>query len=112
VSTFTQPELDVLTGMASDPSPRAVDDRAEIARAITTAASERRGLVTAFTIRRHIPATVNPAYVGSTVNRLARRGVLVATGRHERNGNAGARNATKLSPLWRLARPITPEDIA
>jgi len=103
---------DVLEGLASDPSPRAIDDRAEIAAAITKAASERRGLVTAFTIRRHIPPTVNPAYFGSTVNRLARRGVLIATGRHEKNGGVGARNASKLSPLWRLTRPIEPGDLA
>jgi hypothetical protein len=112
VTTYTQPELDVLAGMASDPRPSAVDDRAEIARAITRAAAEHRNLVTAFTIRRYVPATVNPAYIGSTVNRLARRGVLVATGKYRRNGNAGARNATKLSPLWRLERAIEPGDLA
>ena len=103
---------DVLEGIASDPTPRAVNDRAAVAKAITEAAADRRGLVHAAGIRRHLPASVAPRYVGVVVNTLRLRGVLVATPRHEPNGGSASRNASKLSPVWRLTRPITEEDLA
>jgi hypothetical protein len=103
---------DVLAGMATDPSPRAVNDRAEIAKAIAAAATERHGLVHAASIRRHLPSSVAPRYVGVVVNTLRCRGVLVSTSRYEPNGDARNGNATKRSPVWRLKRPITPEDLA
>lgn len=110
-ATYTQ---DVLDGMSTDPTPARVDERELIARAITAAAAERRGLVHIAAVRRHLPQSVSPAYLGSSINRLARRGVLVKTGRFEENGDnsASKRNASKASPVWRLVRPITPEDIA
>jgi hypothetical protein len=110
-ATYVQSELDVLSGIAHDPTPRAVNDRAEIARAIEAAAADRHGLVHITGIRRHLPATVAPSYIGATVNRLARRGVLVKTGRYEPNAGA-SRNASKPSPVWRLKRRIESGDIA
>jgi hypothetical protein len=111
VSAYVQSELDVLTGIATDPTPRATDDRAEIARAIEAAAADRHGLVHITGIRRHLPATVSPAYIGATVNRLARRGVLTKTGRYEPNAGAASRNASKPAPVWRLKRRIESGDI-
>lgn len=105
-------QQDVLEGMAADPTPVRADERELIGRAVTAAASERRGLVHITAVRRHLTKDVSPRYLGSTINRLARRGVLVKTGRYEDNGGTSARNGNKPSPLWRLVRPITPEDIA
>lgn len=104
----------VLEGMATDPTPARVDERELIASAVAAAAAERRGLVHISAVRRHLPRSVSPAYLGSSINRLARRGVLVKTGRFEENGDntVSKRNASKASPVWRLVRPITREDIS
>jgi len=104
---------DVLEGLASDPRPCAVDDRVAIAAAITATAADRRGLVHAAGIRKHLDDSVSRRYVGVVVNRLRYRGALVFTGRYEANGDNSrrAKNGSKASPVWRLVRPITPEDI-
>jgi hypothetical protein len=103
---------DVLEGLGADPTPARVDERELIAAAVTAAAAERRGLVHITAVRRHLPRSVAPAYLGAGMNRLARRGALVATGRFEANGDntASLRNASKATPVWRLVRPITEED--
>lgn len=110
MTAYTQ---DVLEGMSTDPTPVRVDERELIRVAVNAAAEERRDLVHIAAIRRHLPQSVAPAYLGSTINRLARRGLLVKTGRYEENGDntASKRNASKASPVWRRMRPITPDDI-
>jgi hypothetical protein len=103
----------VLEGMASDPSPRAVDDRVEIAKAIAAATyDDPLGMyVHAASIRRHLPSTVAPKYVGSTVNLLRCRGVLEFANRYAPNGDTRNGNGNKPSPVWRVKRSITPEDL-
>lgn len=113
---------DVLPGMPTDPETEPdvvavpddveVTDTARIIAAIATAARHRRDLVHIAAVRRHLPHDVRRSHIGHTFNRLARRGVLVKTGRFEENGDntASKRNATKASPVWRLVRPITEED--
>lgn len=105
-------EQDVLDGLAAEPTPARVDERVLIAAAVTEAARDRRGLVHITAVRRYLPRSVAPRYLGPVINRLARRGVLVKTGRFEENGDntASKRNASKASPVWRLVRPITEED--
>lgn len=118
---MTGPVQDVLPGMPTDPAPESdpvpvgsdePDPRALIAAAITEAAKHRRDLVHISAVRRHLSRNVPPSCLGTTFNTLARRGVLVKTGRYEENGDnrAKARNASKASPVWRLMRPINPED--
>lgn len=118
---------EVLDGMPADPHEDAlapfvadladgeeIDPRAYIAAAITEAARHRRGdLVHIAAVRRHLRHPVPPSAFGTTFNRLRSRGVLVFTNRYEANGDTSplARNANKASPVWRLERPITPEDI-
>jgi hypothetical protein len=114
---------DVLPGMDPDPAPvtakepagdeGTTDPRAIIAAAITEAAKHRRGdLVHIAAVRRYLTQDVPKSELGATFNRLRSRGVLVFTNRYEANGDTSpkARNANKASPVWRLERPITPED--
>jgi hypothetical protein len=112
VTRYEQGALDVLEGLATDPTPARVDERVLIAAAVTEAARDRRGLVHITAVRRHLPQSVSPRYLGAAMNRLVRRGALVATGRYEANGDnaASKRNASKASPVWRLVRPITESD--
>lgn len=111
----------VLPGMVPDPEPVVVapppdidpnDDTALIITAIAEAAARRRRLVHIAAVRRHLPAKVRPSHIGHTFNRLARRGVLVKTGRYEENGDNSpkARNGAKAQPVWKLMRDITEED--
>lgn len=95
----------------SPPDPE-VDERALIAAAITKAAAHRHNLVHIAAVRSHLPMRVRSSALGGTFNGLARRGVLVKTGRYEENGDNSpkARNASKASPVWKLMRAITPED--
>jgi hypothetical protein len=103
----------VLEGLYADPLPRATDDRAQIVRAILAAARANGDEVHASTIREHMDPRTSPRYVGVVVHRLVSRGVLEFTDAYRANGDpsTAARNATKQSPVWRLARPIDPEDI-
>jgi hypothetical protein len=108
--TATQLTLDdFLEGLASDPTPRAVDALESIRLAVLAAAADRHGLVHIAAIRRHLPQSVAPRFLGSTVNRFVRRGFLVPTGRYEPNGDAASRNGCKPAPVYRLHGPIPPQ---
>lgn len=104
--TAIQPFLD---GLATDPTPRAVDAREQIRLAVMAAAADRRGLVHIAAVRRHLPQSVAPRYLGASMNRLVRRGFLVPTSRYEPNGDAHSRNASKPAPVYRLKDAIPPD---
>lgn len=102
-----QDELDV--GVAREWKPSAADSREAIRVAIMRAASDERGLVHAATVRKHLPAWVQPQLVGAVTSELIRTGYLRPTGRlrrSEQNGPSG--NRGKRLEVRRLIKPIPP----
>jgi hypothetical protein len=110
MTTYVQSELDVLTGIATDPSPRATDDRAEIARAIAVIAPNVGNVFHIADLRREMGGDV-PKCIGPVINRLHARKVISWVGWMP-NGDNRARNGNKPAPVWRLKRRIESEDIA
>lgn len=108
MSVAVQDELDVV---ASDWRPSRVDSREAVRAAIMRAASDERGLVHIATVRRHLPAWVNPSQIGATICVLVRRGYLKPTHRYRDNGQTKSRNRTKRAEVRRLVRPIPPEAV-
>lgn len=100
----------MLAAIDTDPSaalvPSRRDDRAAVRAAVTRAASEHGGYVHASWIRPHLPADVEPHVVGAVVGALHRSGHLAPTSRPALPNGGGSGNATKLSRVSRLVRPI------
>jgi len=103
--------FDEIDAVAHDWRPSRVESREAIRLAILRAAGDEGGLVHAATVRKHLPAWVNPQQVGATVCALVRAGYLIPTGHYRPNGQEQSRNRTKASPVRRLVRFIPPEAV-
>lgn len=98
---------EVLGAVFTDQStPIKRDSREAVRRAVMRAARKHGGRVTAATIRPFLPRWVVSAQIGSTIRALELAGYLVHTGAYAPNGDAGSRNASKRSPVYRLTDDI------
>lgn len=101
--------LELLDGLADDPTVSKTMSRRAILTAINVAADAHRGKVTAAWVRPHLPSWVNPSQVGAVVSALTRAGVLEETSEIHESGNAQSRNGTRLMKVYRRVCPIDPD---
>ena len=112
MTTTIQPTIDdFLDALMTGGVPNADATREAVRVAVTRVARENGGLVHIAQMRPLLPASAQRPQIGAVMNRLARRGYLVATGHYRPNGDAASRNQSKPSPVWRLMRPIPPEAV-
>lgn len=102
--------FDMLAAIDGDPSqhliPSRRDDRQAVRRAVMLAAAEHRGLVHASWVRPHLPVDVEPHVIGAVIGALHRSGHLAPTTQRPLPNGGPSGNATKLSRVSRLVKPI------
>jgi hypothetical protein len=111
VVTYTEPTVfDMLAALDADPSQQTVptrrDYRTDVRRAVAQAAAEHRGYVHASWVRPHLPADIPPRLIGAVISGLHLSGHLCVTTRPALPNGGPSGNATKLSRVSRLVRPI------
>lgn len=94
--------MNFLDLLASDVRPIDTETREVVFAAVAAAAAEHRGLVTIAWVRPHLPRWARWQGLGSHMNALVTRGVLVWTGAWEPNGDASQRNASKPAKVYRF----------
>lgn len=95
-------EYAVLDHLAHDPSPTKADHLAAIRRAVLAAAEANGGIVTAATIRPHLPEWVDKHRIGAVISALVRAQALIDTGRVARSGDSRNRNRNRPKPIYML----------
>ena len=88
------------------------ESRAAVAIAINACALLHERRVHASMVRPFLPAGVARGQVGSVFNTLWAKEILVPAHCAPRKSGGGSGNANKWLPVWRLARPVTREDVA
>ena len=109
--TYTEPTVfDMLAALDADPSQQTVptrrDYRTDVRRAVAQAAAEHNDYVHAAWVRKHLPSDIPPHLIGSVISALHRSGHLAPTTRPALPNGGPSGNATKLSRVSRLVRPI------
>lgn len=93
----------LVNAIATDPTPRIVNQRVTIMNALMRCAREHGGRIHSSWLHEYLPdGAVTGAMIGNVMSQLSNAGIIERTGDHLPSGQTKNRNRTKELPVWRV----------